>query len=106
MIQEVKDFIASEDIVVFKWRTCPYCVDAMRALDADKKTYKAIEVSEEQRSLLFEVTKQESVPSIWIKGKFIGGCNDGPESWMGVKPLIKSGKLNEFLAAPRVSPDF
>ena len=38
-----------------------------------------------------------SVPNIWVKGKFIGGCEDGPEPWMGVMPLIKNGQLAKML---------
>ena len=43
------------------------------------------------------MTNVGSIPSIWVKGKFVGGCNDGPEAWMGIKKMIKSGKLNEML---------
>ena len=28
---------------------------------------------------------------------YVGGCNDGPEKWMGIKPMIRSGKLAELL---------
>ena len=35
----------------------------------------------------------------WVKGAFVGGCDDGPEAWMGVVPMVRSGKLAEMLAA-------
>ena len=38
-----------------------------------------IEATSEQRNTLKSKTGQSSVPNIWIKGKFVGGCNDGPE---------------------------
>jgi glutaredoxin-related protein len=38
------------------------------------------------------------VPSVWVNGKFVGGCNDGPESWMGIKKIINNNKLDELLA--------
>ena len=31
-------------------------------------------------------------------GKYVGGCNDGPEPWMGIKKIVKSGKLNDYLS--------
>ena len=33
---------------------------------------------------------------VWIKGNFIGGCNDGGMG--GVVPLLKSGKIQEIMA--------
>ena len=41
-------------------------------LDVDKKTGYPI------RAELGKRTGRTSVPSIWIGGRFIGGCNDGP----------------------------
>ena len=39
------------------------------------------------------------VPSVWIGDKYIGGCNDGPESWMGTLPNLTNGKLHGWLKA-------
>lgn len=36
-----------------------------------------------------------SVPAIWIGGKFVGGCNDGPMG--GIVKLNESGELNGLL---------
>ena len=36
-----------------------------------------------------------SVPAIWIGGKFIGGCNDGPMG--GIVKLDNSGELTTML---------
>jgi glutaredoxin-related protein len=44
-------------------------------------------------------TNMMSIPNIWVKGKFIGGCNDGPESWMGLTTLINNGELKRMLNA-------
>ena len=32
-----------------------------------------------------------------VKGTFVGGCNDGPEPWMGLLPMLESGKLREMI---------
>ncbi len=34
-----------------------------------------------------------------VKGKFVGGCNDGPETWMGITKLIGNGELDKLLRA-------
>ena len=47
---------------------------------------------------LLDATGQTSVPSGWVKGAYIGGCNDGPEPWMGIVPCINSGKIKEMMA--------
>lgn len=39
------------------------------------------------------MTDRTSMPSIWIGGSFVGGCNDGP----GVAPLHRDGKLVPLL---------
>ncbi|KIY98942.1 hypothetical protein MNEG_9022 [Monoraphidium neglectum] len=45
------------------------------------------------RAELAEMTDRTSMPSIWISGSFVGGCNDGP----GVMSLNKQGKLVPLL---------
>ena len=40
-----------------------------------------------------------SASSPSAKGTFIGGCNDGPEAWMGALPNLASGKVAEMLKA-------
>ena len=39
------------------------------------------------------MTERTSMPSIWIAGSFVGGCNDGP----GVVTLNRDGKLVPLL---------
>lgn len=38
-----------------------------------------------------------SVPAIWIEGKFVGGCNDGPMG--GLNTLNSNGELDRMLKA-------
>jgi glutaredoxin 3 len=93
----LSSIINENDVVIFSWRTCPYCIKAKSLLDEKKITYVDIIASESQTNELYQATGQSSVPSIWVKGTFIGGCNDGPESWMGLAPCLRSGKFNELL---------
>lgn len=49
------------------------------------------------RAELGALTGRTSVPSIWIGGTCIGGCNDGPAPYNGLLTLQKQGKLDDVL---------
>lgn len=49
------------------------------------------------RSELGTMVGRTSVPAIWIKQQFVGGCNDGPLG--GIVSLEKEGKLDDMLKA-------
>lgn len=93
----IDEVIKSSDVVVFSSNTCPYCKKAIEALKHAKIEHKVVVATDAQLEELQKRTGQNSVPSVWVKGCFIGGCNDGPEKWMGVKPGIKSGLLTKLL---------
>ena len=46
---------------------------------------------------LSKMTGRSSVPSIFVKGRHLGGCYDGP----GVVPLYRTGELQKVLKAAR-----
>merc|ERR1719258_960386 len=94
---EVETAIKSADVVIFKSDTCPFCVDAFRALDAQGIKYQKVQITPAMKRELIQKTGKGSVPSVWIKGTFVGGCNDGTEPWHGVKPMLRNGKFHEML---------
>jgi glutaredoxin len=47
------------------------------------------------RAEMADLVGRTSVPAIWIGGKFVGGCNDGPMG--GVITLSESGELDGLL---------
>ena len=98
---DVKTIIDTNDVVVFSWRLCPYCIQAKKILTEKNISFLDIIVSDKQLNDLTQLTTQSSVPSIWIKGVFIGGCNDGPESWMGLTQCIRTGKFDELIKSER-----
>ena len=61
--------------------------------------FEVIEASQSQKQALRGITGSRSVPQVFVHGKYVGGCNDGPEAWMGVMPLLRSGKFQEMVAA-------
>lgn len=96
----VESFIADNEIAMFSFTTCPFCRGAKDALDERGILYRAIELDElegnggnEIRAVLGKKTKRTSVPSIFVRGKYIGGCNDGP----GLLPLMENGEFEKLL---------
>merc|ERR1711918_267752 len=85
----------SNDVVMFSFSTCPFCDKAKATLEDLDVEFTAIELDQmgeeglQYRAELGELTDRTSMPSIWIGGEYIGGCNDGP----GLLPLLKSGEL-------------
>ena len=70
----------------------------MADLGVEFKAFELNEMGDEGKALraeLAERTGRTSVPSPFIAGEGIGGCNDGP----GLIPLKESGKLDEMLKA-------
>lgn len=93
----VKPIVSSNDIVVFQRDGCPYCDIAVNKLQQSGYIPTIINATQDQRNELSETTKSGSVPSIWIKGKYVGGCNDGPEPWMGITRILKDNKIQKLL---------
>ena len=90
--------ISSGDIVVFVSTGCPYCAQALSSLRESGHHPVVVEATREQRAELQSRTSSSSVPSVWVKGKYVGGTNDGPEPWMGIRKLIANGELSKMLA--------
>lgn len=67
-----------EDIQIYVTETCPYCIKAKNFLTEQKKTFKVIDLTHLPNELkaLKERTQWQTVPQIFINGKFIGGYTD------------------------------
>jgi len=96
----VNDFITNNKVAMYSFTTCPFCRRAKDFLEGEGIEYSAVELDElegnegnEIRATLGRMTQRTSVPSIFINGKYIGGCNDGP----GILPLASSGELSKLL---------
>ena len=99
---EINDFVGSNPVAMFSFTTCPFCRRAKDVLDEKGVPYVSMELDErggnrgnEIRATLGRMTKRTSVPSIFVGGQSIGGCNDGP----GLIPLNESGELDRLLSA-------
>jgi glutaredoxin 3 len=99
--QRIDEFVKSDQVVMFSFTSCPFCRRAKDYLESSGIAYQSMELDElpdnqgnEIRAELGKKTMRTSVPSIFIKGQYIGGCNDGP----GLLSLAESGELDKLLA--------
>merc|ERR1719276_656103 len=87
-------------IVMFIKSTCPYCRIAKEKLTEAGFGPHLVTVwtNPSIMATLHKKTKQRSVPQVFVKGRFIGGCNDGPFTGAGTVPNIGNGVIKKLLA--------
>jgi glutaredoxin 3 len=80
-VAKVQQLIEENALIVFSKSYCPYCIRAKQLLKSLGATGKIIELDNEKdgaamQTALAEISKQRTVPNIFIKGKHLGGCDD------------------------------
>eukprot|EP00980_Cylindrotheca_fusiformis_P005864 scaffold1231_cov107-Cylindrotheca_fusiformis.AAC.12 len=86
--EQIDTFVASHPVAMFSFTSCiEYVTMELDELPENQ--------GNEIRAMLGRKTRRTSVPSIFINGQSIGGCNDGP----GLLPLAESGELKKMLAS-------
>lgn len=93
---EVEKQIRDNDVLVFSSTGCPFCSEAISSLESAGYSPVVVQVGSAQKRVLADMCGSRSVPKVFVKGNFIGGCNDGGMG--GVLPLLKNGKIAELLA--------
>lgn len=95
------DAMTGAPVSMYSFTTCPFCRRAKDLLDERGVEYVSVELDElpgnegnEIRAVLGKLTGRTSVPSIFVKGRFVGGCNDGSP---GLFPLVERGELDAML---------
>ncbi|GAQ87081.1 hypothetical protein KFL_003300040 [Klebsormidium nitens] len=96
IVEEVKKKNEENPVIVYSKSWCPYCSQVkglFRQLGVPAKVIELDEINEEEevQDALYELTRQATVPNVFIGGKHIGGCDD-------TMALKRSGKLFELLA--------
>ncbi|KAM3129342.1 hypothetical protein pb186bvf_018558 [Paramecium bursaria] len=96
MDKQTFDLASTEKVVIYGRDSCPYCVRVKKVFDGKKVTYDyrntdANPEFEKQRAELETKLNYDTVPMVFIGGKFIGGCSDTQE-------LDQQGKLDPLLA--------
>ena len=74
---------------------CPYCIRAVRLLDAKGVDYEVVNVDfggEKKTQMVQRANGRTTVPQIFIAGQHIGGCDD-------LMALESRGELDPMLTA-------
>lgn len=101
---QVKADANSAPLVLFTWDSSPACKKALKLLALTGANFTVVKLDapwdegNQKRSVLGRLTGKSSVPSVWIGGKYVGGCDDGPsDDAPGLVPLAFQGKLLPML---------
>ena len=100
--ESVDAVINSNDMVVFSSSSCPFCQRALAALKEAGYSPLVVE-SFDRGALASKCGGSTSVPKVFVKQNFIGGCNDGGMG--GTLPLLKNGKIKELMGEWEDSED-
>eukprot|EP00465_Bigelowiella_longifila_P013706 CAMPEP_0185254178 /NCGR_PEP_ID=MMETSP1359-20130426/2845_1 /TAXON_ID=552665 /ORGANISM="Bigelowiella longifila, Strain CCMP242" /LENGTH=102 /DNA_ID=CAMNT_0027836891 /DNA_START=64 /DNA_END=372 /DNA_ORIENTATION=+ len=90
--KEIQKLADENTVVVFSKTYCPFCVKAKKALKDIGMSPYVIELDNREdgssiQQTLLKMTGQRTVPNVWVKGKFLGGCDDTLKA-------IKEGKFD------------
>ena len=94
-LQKVLQDVYKHPVLIYSKTYCPYCVNAKKVLKEMQVEPSIIELDtvkegKEIEEALNQITKQETVPNIFILGNHIGGYSD-------LKQGLKEGKVQEIL---------
>lgn len=79
--EKVQKLISSSPVVIFSKTYCPYCSKAKNLysnLQVPLKVYELDNMDDgnQIQDELYKLTKQSTVPSVWVNQSFVGGCDD------------------------------
>jgi len=100
---EIKDHVTGNDIVVFMKGTknFPQCgfsgqvVQILNYLGVDYKDVNVLE-SDEMRQGIKDFTNWPTVPQLYVKGEFVGGCDI-------IREMFQEGELQEHFASKGIA---
>ena len=83
------------NVVIYRTPNCAYCVRVHQLLESKGVPFTEVDVSEDdgKRRWLVDVTRQRTVPQVFINDKPVGGFED-------VARLNRTGELDKLLAEP------
>lgn len=77
----VKDLIQSHKVIIFSKSYCPFCLKVKKLFENELHVpFKAIELDHDKEGISIQdylktITGQKTVPSVFIQGQHIGGCD-------------------------------
>jgi glutaredoxin 3 len=80
------------EVVIYRTPSCSYCFRVHQLLESKGVPFKEVDVSADdgKRRWLFDVTRQRTVPQVFINGKPVGGFDE-------LARLNRSGELDRLL---------
>nr|CAB3249425.1 glutaredoxin-like [Phallusia mammillata] len=92
----IKEAISTHTVVIFSKVTCPYCIQAKRALNSNGIKYHVVSLTGRPdqgviQDVLLNMTGARTVPRVFIHQKCIGGGNE-------TSALNKQNKLKELVS--------
>tara|TARA_B000000532_G_C18671229_1_gene321163 strand:+ start:213 stop:536 length:324 start_codon:yes stop_codon:yes gene_type:complete len=95
--KKIKDLVEADNIVLFMKGTpdmpeCGFSMTVSNILKHLKVNFKGVNVleSDEMRKGIKEFTDWPTIPQLYIKGEFVGGCDI-------IKEMFEKGELKELL---------
>ncbi|XP_041347588.1 thioredoxin reductase 1, cytoplasmic-like [Gigantopelta aegis] len=78
---EINKQVAANHVMVFSKKTCPFCLKVKDLFKSLNVEYTALEIDtlknvSQYGKVLQEMTGRQTVPNIFIGGKYIGGCDE------------------------------
>lgn len=94
LVTRIQGEIQSNPVIVYSKSGCPFCVQAKRSLDGIGVRYLAVELDRISeggavQKALAELTRQRTVPNIFIGGEHVGGCSE-------LQAGIRNGKVPQL----------
>ncbi|MBA5724388.1 Grx4 family monothiol glutaredoxin [Candidatus Liberibacter sp.] len=93
----IQDEIRNNDVVLFmkgtpEYPQCGFSREVVKILDSISVLYKAINIllDDDLRQDIKEYSEWPTIPQLYVKGEFIGGCDI-------VREMFQSGELQELL---------
>ncbi|KZZ60817.1 glutaredoxin [Oleiphilus sp. HI0125] len=82
----------AKNVVIYSSNYCPFCVRAKSLLKKKGVSYKELVVDGDPslRQEMMRLSRQHTVPQIWIGNTHVGGCDD-------LYALERAGKLDPLL---------
>lgn len=102
--EQVKDKNQQHPVIVYSKSWCPYCAEVKGLFRKLKVDFTAVELDEvvegeEVMDALQAITHRRTVPQVFIKGEFIGGCDDTVGAY-------SNGELAEKFSAAGIDANF
>jgi len=95
-LQESIDIIVKNNkVVIFSLPNCKFCETAKKIIEKYTFSYTEIMYKPTYYNWILNKTGRTSVPAVFIKGEYIGGCNDGGAG--GVSTLDKKRLLEKLI---------